>query len=140
MIADALRDVLKVDATLLAALSTYDFGDGAEIAIFTVYPFPENVTYPAVAITLGGRNEWGTRGKRGWVQNVDVQVFRDREYSSEDLRDIAERIKVVLDRSSPSLAGHQELGTHVVGPPTETTDERGFPGYRLDVTVRYLEE
>lgn len=139
MILNAVETMLAADTTLTSQLATYDFGDGAEPAIFTVDPMPTDANHPAVIITqAGGTSDFGIRSDKGGEIRVDVRVYNDKGYSRSTLDSIAWRLWDLLERGTLDIDGYEEVGVSC-SPPITAPDPDGFPGYRLECIVRILE-
>ncbi len=139
MILDAIQTLLVNDTTLTDQLAVYDFGDGNKPAIFTVDPMPTDANHPAVIITtVGGTSDFGTRAKKGGETRADVRVYNDKGYSRSTLDSIAWRLWDLLERGTLDIDGYEEVGVSC-SPPIIAPDPDGFPGYRLECTIRILE-
>jgi len=139
MIVKAIRDVLVADTTVTAALATYDFGDASEgPAVFTFDPVPNDASLPAIAISQVSGSRWGTQGNKGGEADVDVMIWGDKKRSWKALRELSWAVWTALERAHLSLSGYDEIGC-MADLPAGLTDEDGFPGYMIRLTVRFLE-
>jgi len=135
VIAKAIHAKLNATASVTSKLATYDFGDGAVPAIFTVDPIPKDAALPAIVITLVGGIRDGSRGQKGVDAGVDVRVWGDRKRSTATLRALAWAIWEALERAPLTIDGYEEVGCRA-DPPQALTDPDGFPGYLVAVRVR----
>ena len=136
MIAEAIRDFLLTQTAITAALATYDFGPEGP-AIFTIDPIPEDASLPAIVIVEIGGDRWGTRERKGAVQNVDVTLWGDKDTSKTDLRGLAWNLFVALERASLNPSGAYAIFA-TAQPPAALNDPDGFPGFNVSVSVHVL--
>lgn len=134
MIAKAIRDKIKADAGIVAQLATFDFGSGAEAAIFA-YDSPEetipnDAELPAVVIRPAGGINFGDRGNKGARLVMRIIVWGNRQ--RESIQGLADDIWVLLDRASLTQAGFNIYGM-LADPPAFLSDPDGFPGYLISV-------
>jgi len=137
MIAEAIHARIIEDATITAALATWDFGDGAAPAVFTSDPIPVGCGHPAILITEVGGDNWDTFKHRGGNFQADVKIYGDKTFSRKVLRNLAELLWVRLHLANLTITGYDDWGTYC-NMPAELTDPDGFPGFLLAVRTRVL--
>lgn len=138
MILGAVANRLKADSLLVGLLATYDFGSGPEPAIFTIDPIPEDAALPAIVITEIGGTNFETRDTYGAEVTLDVRAYDEKTRSRAAVEQIAWRIQHVLHHTPLIISGCEEVGCYAEVP-QHMADDRGFPGYRVQVMVRFLE-
>lgn len=140
----SIHAFLSTKTSLTNLLKVYQFTTGVDSpALFTSKVMPKDAKYPAVFITEPHKNgSFGCRGQRGAELGVDIRVFGDHTTSDAELRAVGEEVWDLMDRAdmSTELAanGMEDWGC-VASTPQPVTDEDGFPGYLVQVTVRVLE-
>lgn len=139
MILEAVRTVLLADTDVTDALAEYDFGDGGSPAIFTTDPIPEDSGLPAIVLTMQEGIPWGTRSQRGAEADVYARMYDNKTQSSERVRNLAWDVREAIERAALTLDGYEEVGVYA-DTPMISPDPEGFPGYRLRITVRILED
>jgi len=137
VIEEGIRDYLLAHVTP-GRLGSYDFGDGAEAAIFTVDPLPSDQCLPAIQILESGGVRFGTRARKGAQQYADVTVYGPKHRSAATLRDIAFEVWKLLERANLELRDACAV-LCIADPPARFTDPDGFPGFRIAVSVTFLE-
>lgn len=137
MLSPVIFKAIRASDEICALLGTFE----ALPAVFTT-KLPDKCVFPAVLINDVNGADFGTRGDTGGVSSIDVQVFDDKDLSIQIVRDIAKKIRQLLNRADlePWItdAGFSNYGC-IADPPQNTNDGLGFPGYTIRVTVRYLE-
>lgn len=138
MIAAALRSRILASSQIAGQLAQYDSGGGAEGAVFTALPAPEDCPQPLVTIAEEGGAPWGTRAKRGAEISARVTLRGDKSRSEKSLGELAQQLWLQLHRAELTLSGFDEVGC-TARPPERSADAQGFPEYRIGVTVRMIE-
>ena len=137
MIEEGIRDYLNanVDAS---DIGRYDFGSGAARAIFTATPLPSDECLPAIVVQESGGVRWGVRIRKGAIQTADVMIYGPKRRSAARLRNLAFAVWLMLERAVLEL--HDACFVQCVAdPPHRITDPDGFPGFRINVEVWFLE-
>jgi len=119
-------------SSLAASLATYDFGSGAEPAVFTIEPAPEDTKGPFIIITQVGGDFSNVRDRttRGGNIDIDVKLWGDRDNSHKVLRDLSYELWQLLDRATFDVDGYHVLQC-LSDPPGYIGGDRNFPGYLL---------
>ena len=141
-VAKGTRDLLSATATVTtdSFLSTYDFGDGDEPAIFTQRGVPEDASTGYIVISQSGGSSSGyeSRGKRGGMMSASVMIVGPNSQSDKKLAAFATKVWQALHRGSLTLTGFEEHGMYA-DMPQRYQDEGIFPAYIINVSVRVLE-
>ena len=127
------------NAAITAQLGTYKFNRTLALpAVFTTRKIPDDCSYPAVLITQISGVPWGVRDSRGGDILVDVDVFDDKTSSDKALNDVCGDIWRLLDRAALTLTGYSHV-LCMADPPIQTSDDDGFPSYKIRCRVKALE-
>jgi hypothetical protein len=132
MIYADIYDKLSSDATITAALATYE-GDPAIISS------PIDITdlecpYIIIEQSGGGPAVVGEpRCLRGWTENITVRIVDNREQTSGTLSDIAYAVFLALDRTNVNETNGR--GYLTASGPQAYLDSDGFPGAVVQVTA-----
>lgn len=141
MIAEALHALLNGTEAVTTACARYRFetGESEAAAIFTRDPAPEDCGQPCIVITEDGGETWGTRTKKGGNAQADIRIFGDKQSSHNTIRALAWAVWLTVNRAHLDVAGFEEAGCFA-SLPQQSTDQDGYPFFRVPVRVRILEE
>ena len=138
MIIKAIYDLLIATPAITALLPTYNFGE-VKAAIFTIDPVPKDASLPAIVISQSGGIRWGTRAKKGGEADVTITIWDDKKRTWKALREIAWLVWITCERASLTIDGYEEVGC-LANLPRQLVDTDGFPGYIIDLMVRFIQE
>lgn len=139
MIVTAIHDLLAATADVTEKLASWEFTTGStNPAIFTSRQIPKGCGYPAIIVEQVSSSTFGCRGNKGGDVLVDVSIYDDRDQSDEKLRKIAQHIWDTLHRAALDLGSYSRWGC-IAEPPRRKYDPDDFPGYLVQVRVRYTQ-
>ena len=140
----AVRQRVLSDAAIVALLGTYEFTTGVPApAFFSAFKIPDDSAYPAIiAKQILSNPNFGCRDKRGSEVVVDLRMYDDKTFSSDRLRDLAEKVWKRMHRgdltSYLAPLGYEDWGCFA-DPPMDLVDIDGFPGLLVSCRLRTLE-
>lgn len=130
------------DAPFRLRFGQWDFGDGVERAgVFLIDPAPETAPNPVCVVTQqGGPNvetSFSCRDIAAVECSVNIRIWGDKERTDVGLRDLAWSIHELFFGRPPSCLTVDGWTTCnvTISPPQRLTDNEGFPGYAMNMTV-----
>lgn len=148
MIIAALLAKLRTEITIAGDLAKWDFGDGVErAAIFTAREKPPECGTPYMMLTQDDGEEYDTREASGDDVWISVDMFGPKSLSERGIRVLAKKVQNLLHRgvltnsslNQPPYStdyGYVFVAMRALSP-ISIEDGNGFPGFSVDVWVRY---
>jgi len=128
----AIHALLSATNAVTSKLTTYDFGNGLEPAIHTSQKKPERRGNRHAMIEEIHSDPWDTRAYYGGEGFLDIGVFGDNKFTDEYLYAAAAAIYETIHRGELTVDNYDVMLV-LASPPVQATDDRGFPGYRIEV-------
>ena len=141
----AIIALLRADGDITSDpfLGSYDFGSGAEPAIFSNVrsEITDAVSGYIRVQQIGGDQSIGTdRSHKGGEFNIDVTVWGPKSYSDKKTREFAFLVWNTLNRAELPSTSKWELCYCFASPPSFLEDPDGFPGYVTSCRVLIREK
>lgn len=139
MFTKAIKNLILTNASFASRLASFDFGDGVNRPAIFTGERPDDAFLPCITMDETAISDFGCKGYRGGVIQVELSLWGDRTMATSDLGEMANDLWRTIHWRNVTVQGYRTTAI-IANPPERIGDQNDFTGYYVPAEITYMEE